>query len=431
MGRGVLRLCNVSKRFRRGLANDSLRDLIATGLHRLRLGRGPRQDDAFWALKDVSFEVKPGQAVGVIGPNGAGKSTALRLMAGILRPDEGSVEAHGRLSALIDVGAGFHGDLTGRENIYLNGAILGMRRHEIDKKLEQIVAFSGIEEFIDTPVKRYSSGMQARLGFSVAAHVDPDILLVDEVLSVGDVAFRQRCVERMREMLRLGVTLLFVTHNLEQMQEICTRTVVLDHGKLTFFGDRREAVERYLAAMHVHGRMGCPPGPKDLGHPPGSEGDSPANVLDVRFLDRDGRECVCVRPDEPLQMEIYYSLARPVTRLVVAANMRRHLGEHFVNFNSGRDACTFDAPAGNGCVRILMTALPVAGGQYYWNVRLWDHAQGVCLVETPFRFPLVVEDDGRHTGMLCIEHSWSRIESNPTEPQAPARGIVQSTRVPS
>ena len=243
----AVRFQRVSKKFRRGEIHDSLRDLLAEGLRRLtRRGRKPAEDRTFWALRDVSFEVAPGEALGIIGPNGAGKSTALRLLAGILRSDGGQIEVHGRLAALIEVGAGMHGDLTGRENIYLNGAIIGMTRAEIDRKLDDIIAFSGLEKFINTPVKRYSTGMQARLGFSTAAHVSPDVLLVDEVLSVGDVAFRHRCEERMRALVREGAALVFVTHNLEQMRHICRRTMVLDAGRTTFLGSPNEAVGHYL-----------------------------------------------------------------------------------------------------------------------------------------------------------------------------------------
>ena len=203
MGDVAVRFANVSKRFILGQSHDSLYDLIVAGVGRV-LGRRRRggDDSTFLSLSDVSFELERGDAIGIIGPNGAGKSTVLKLLAGILRPDGGTITVNGRLSALIEVGAGFHGDLTGRENIFLNGAIMGMNRREIRTKLDAIVAFAGIERFLDMPVKRYSSGMYARLGFSIASHVDPDVLLVDEVLSVGDAVFRLRCIERMQALAR-------------------------------------------------------------------------------------------------------------------------------------------------------------------------------------------------------------------------------------
>ena len=207
-------------------------------------------------MQDLSFEVKRGEAFGIIGPNGAGKSTALKILSRIMKPTKGRMVVNGRLSALIEVTAGFHPDLTGRENIFLHGTILGMTRREIESKLDQIIAFSGIEEFIDTPVKRYSSGMYARLGFSVAAHVDPEVLIVDEVLSVGDYVFQQKCVERMKEVIRNGATVLFVSHNLKSVAEFCDRCLLLEKGRTVTIGPAQEVISAYLdrsGMAHVDG----------------------------------------------------------------------------------------------------------------------------------------------------------------------------------
>src|SRR5579863_7434744 len=213
----ALRMEHVYKKFRKGEIYNSLRDLIPAMTGRMfRTSELDSKDKReFWALQDISFEVKRGEALAIIGHNGAGKSTALKILRRIMRPTKGRMVVNGRLSALIEVTAGFHPDLTGMENIFLHGTILGMSKVEIRSKLDQIIAFSGIEEFIDTPVKRYSSGMYARLGFAVAAHVDPEILVVDEVLSVGDFAFQRRCMERMKEVVRNGTCVLFVSHNLK------------------------------------------------------------------------------------------------------------------------------------------------------------------------------------------------------------------------
>jgi lipopolysaccharide transport system ATP-binding protein len=199
----------------------------------------------FWALRDVSFNVERGEAFGIIGGNGAGKSTILKLLTGIMRPNRGAIRVSGRISALIEVSAGFHQDLTGRENIYLNGAILGMTRDEIRKRFDAIVDFSGLEDFIDTPVKRYSSGMFARLGFSVAAHVDPDVLLVDEVLSVGDYLFQRKCMERMHTVIRTGATVVFVSHNLREVANLCQRSLLLEHGHVEMIGPTSEVIQAY------------------------------------------------------------------------------------------------------------------------------------------------------------------------------------------
>jgi ABC-type polysaccharide/polyol phosphate transport system ATPase subunit len=244
----ALRMEHVYKKFRKGEVYNSLRDLLPALTGRMFSQKELSKTDKreFWALQDLSFEVNRGEAVGIIGHNGAGKSTALKILSRIMRPTKGCMVVNGRLSALIEVTAGFHQDLTGRENIFLNGTILGMTRRDIETKLDQIIAFSGLEEFIDTPIKRYSSGMYARLGFSVAAHVDPEVLIVDEVLSVGDYVFQQRCMERMHSVIKGGATVLFVSHNLKAVTELCQRAVLLNHGKMVEIGPTDSVVRHYL-----------------------------------------------------------------------------------------------------------------------------------------------------------------------------------------
>jgi ABC-type polysaccharide/polyol phosphate transport system ATPase subunit len=221
---------SVSKKFRRGERHDSLRDLVpamaAAFLNRRRSSE-TLGDQEFWALRNVSFEVRAGEALGIIGPNGAGKSTSLKVLTKLLRPTTGSCMVHGRVGALIEVAAGFHPDLSGRENIYLQGAIMGMKRAEIARRFDDIVDFAGVNAFVDTPVKRYSSGMNARLGFSIAAHLMPDVLIIDEVLSVGDMAFQQRCFDRMVEFKKQGIAIVLVSHNLQAVSRLCDTAVYL------------------------------------------------------------------------------------------------------------------------------------------------------------------------------------------------------------
>jgi len=247
-GEAVLSMEHVSKKFRRGEIYDSLRDLIPAMVRKLgrRSPPGILLDKEFWALDDVSFEVRRGEAFGIVGSNGAGKSTILKLLSGIMKPTRGSITVRGRLSALIEVGAGFHPDLTGRENVYLNGTILGMTKEEIRRKFDEIVDFGGLREFIDTPVKRYSSGMYARLGFSVAAHVEPDLLIVDEVLSVGDYLFQQKCIDRMTSIVKGGTTVLFVSHNLHAVSELCQRSMLLENGKMLACGPTDDVIRQYV-----------------------------------------------------------------------------------------------------------------------------------------------------------------------------------------
>src|SRR5580704_16891065 len=244
----AIRMEHVYKKFRKGEIYNSLRDLLPALTGRMFQQRELSENDQreFWALQDLSFEVKRGEAFGIIGHNGAGKSTALKILSRIMKPTKGHMDVHGRLSALIEVTAGFHQDLTGRENILLHGTILGMSKREIESKMDQIIAFSGIEEFIDTPVKRYSSGMFARLGFSVAAHVDPEVLIVDEVLSVGDLPFQRQCVARMKEVIRSGATVLFVSHNLKIVSEFCGRSLLLEKGRTIMTGPTPRVIAAYL-----------------------------------------------------------------------------------------------------------------------------------------------------------------------------------------
>ena len=248
MSEAAVQMEHVYKKFRKGEVYNSLRDLIPALTGRMfrqgDLSKGDKRE--FWALQDVSFEANHGEAFGIIGQNGAGKSTMLKLLSRVMKPTRGSICLDGRCSALIELGAGFHHDLTGRENIYLYGAILGMTRREIAGKFDDIVDFSGLAEFIDTPVKRYSSGMYARLGFAVASHVNPDVLLVDEVLSVGDYAFQRKCVEYMKEVIRRGVTVLFVSHNLKTVAEFCQRCLLLERGRPLMIGPVEQVISSYL-----------------------------------------------------------------------------------------------------------------------------------------------------------------------------------------
>jgi ABC-type polysaccharide/polyol phosphate transport system ATPase subunit len=240
----------VWKRFRRGRTHDSLRDLVPAVFRRV-VGRGQSvQADArdFWALRDLSFEVTPGEVLGIIGGNGAGKSTTLKILNRIMEPTAGVVRTNGKIGALIEVSAGFHQDLTGRQNIFLQGAIMGMRKLEVQRKFDEIVEFSGIADFLDTPVKRYSSGMNARLGFSIAAHLEPDILIIDEVLAVGDAMFQQKAFRRIKEMATAGAPVVLVSHQLDRIAELCSKAILLEAGAVRATGTAIHCINEYLNA---------------------------------------------------------------------------------------------------------------------------------------------------------------------------------------
>jgi lipopolysaccharide transport system ATP-binding protein len=284
---------SVWKKFRRGERHDSLRDLFPAMFK--SVFRGDRReeklgDQEFWALEDVSFEVTQGEALGIIGPNGAGKSTVLKLLTKILRPSLGHSRVQGRIGALIEVAAGFHPDLTGRENIYLQGAVMGMRASEVSLKLDAIVAFAGVEAFVDTPVKRYSSGMNARLGFSIAAHLEPEVLIIDEVLSVGDMAFQERCVRRMLEFKRQGVTIVFVSHNLQAVTMLCDRALHLDR-EVRSLGTTESVLQEYLRASDRTPR-------------PATE--SRIQILGAELRRRDAGDSSVVSPGTALTLRVRY-----------------------------------------------------------------------------------------------------------------------------
>ena len=240
---------HVWKKFRRGEVHNSLRDLVPALTRRL-VGRGTQTTELsgreFWALQDVSFEIRPGEALGIIGANGAGKSTALKTLTKILRPNRGRCLVRGRIGALIEISAGFHQDLTGRENIFLQGAIMNMPPELTRKKFDEIVEFSGIADFLDTPVKRYSSGMNARLGFAIAAHLDPDVLIIDEVLSVGDYGFQRRAFERIGDLARSGIPVAVVSHQLDRIAELCTKAIVLERGRIVAEGSASDCIGTYV-----------------------------------------------------------------------------------------------------------------------------------------------------------------------------------------
>lgn len=255
----AIRTSGLGKRYRIGMRRryGSLRDVIAgkfRGLGGAGAGSGRRPTgrfagDTFWALRDVSLEVRHGEVIGVIGPNGAGKTTLLKILSRITEPTEGEAEIHGRMGSLLEVGTGFHPEMSGRENIYLNGAILGMRRREIERKFDEIVNFAGVEEFLDTEVKHYSTGMYMRLAFAVASHLEPDILVVDEVLSVGDAQFQEKCLGKMSQVAGSGRTVLFVSHNLAAVRSLCTRACLIDSGQIKMQGKPEEVISEYLASF--------------------------------------------------------------------------------------------------------------------------------------------------------------------------------------
>ena len=345
----AIRVEGLSKRYRIGVrerAHDTLggaiTDLVrrpALNLRRLRelstFDDSEDRDDVIWALNDVSFEVARGEIVGVIGRNGSGKSTLIKILSRITTPTRGRVELSGRVGALLEVGTAFHPDLTGRENVFLNGSVLGMRKREIEARFDEIVAFSEVEKFIDMPVKRYSTGMALRLAFSVAAHLEAEILLVDEVLAVGDVKFQEKCVGKMQDVTTLGRTVLFVSHNMGSVQRLCDRGILLHDGELLMNGPTREVVSGYLGlgAERLGERVW-----KEASSAPG---DDTARVHAVRVVDDRGALSTEFDVRDPVYVQMEYWVLREVERLNVTLEFRNDRGELlFMSTDDSEDAAS-------------------------------------------------------------------------------------------
>lgn len=321
--------------------------------------------ETIWALKDVSFEVAQGEVLGVIGSNGAGKSTLLKILSRITDPTEGCVKLAGRVGSLLEVGTGFHPELTGRENVYLNGAILGMKRAEIARKFDEIVAFSEIEKFVDTPVKHYSSGMYVRLAFSVAAHLEPEILLVDEVLSVGDAAFQQKCLGRMENVARGGRTVLFVSHNMAAVQSLCTRALLIDEGRVVADGKPLSIIEQYLSQVQVGN------GVFDLtDHPYEGEGV----LLDqLRVIDSTLSPTPAVTMGEALGFEIDFRSEVPLDRGEFIIAIFNNLKQRVCRFSSAQSGFFMDPEVRQGTIRCFLPQVHFTAGRYYLSTVVAGH----------------------------------------------------------
>jgi lipopolysaccharide transport system ATP-binding protein len=321
----LIQVSHLSKAYRigkRAERSDSLmgllRDTVAAPLRNWRTMRHPAtadsesSDELHWALRDVSFEVQEGEVLGVIGRNGAGKSTLLKILSRITEPTRGEVRLRGRVASLLEVGTGFHPELTGRENVYLNGTILGMHKAEIDRKFDEIVDFSGVEKFLDTPVKRYSSGMKVRLAFAVAAHLEPEILIVDEVLAVGDGDFQKKCLGQMRTMHRSGRTVILVSHQMSMVSSLCTRGIVMHNGAIRYDGDVTEAVLKYQRSDHAESNASCLFDPSAQGL---QIGDERATLIRAECLNHHGKKSLSFDLEEDIEIRMQYTVHQSLTNL--------------------------------------------------------------------------------------------------------------------
>ncbi|GIV97992.1 MAG: ABC transporter [Herpetosiphonaceae bacterium] len=355
-----------------------------TGLFRRRL-----ESDIFWALQDVSFAIQRGETVGLIGHNGSGKSTTLKLVSRILQPTSGTVSVNGRVSALLELGSGFHPDLTGRENIYLNGSLLGYSRAEMRRKMDEIVEFAEMEQFIDMPVKHYSSGMYMRLGFSIAVSVDPDILITDEVLAVGDEIFQRKCLDRIYKFKQQGRTILFVSHALGQVQNLCSRVLWFDHGRLMEDGNPVTVIDAYLQQMNQldrerleHERRNSDAA-DDTEAPAGEEaqaeqedpqrwGTREIEIVRVELLDGAEQPRKIFETGETLIMRMHYRARQRVERPVFGMGIHHRNGLHISGPNTRFAGMQIEAVEGEGVVDYMIDQLPLLDGEYLFSAAAYD-----------------------------------------------------------
>jgi len=373
----AIRAENLSKRYRIGQPSGygMLREALADWAR--RRGRRRANDegdeaDHVWALRDVSFDVRHGEVWGIVGRNGSGKSTLLKILSRVTAPTEGYVELHGRVGSLLEVGTGFHPELTGRENIYLSGTILGMSAREIRKRFDEIVAFAEVERFLDTPVKRYSSGMHVRLGFSVAAHLDPMILLVDEALAVGDEAFRKRCWTYIRGLQENGRTILLVTHSLPIVVSLCSRAAILEEGRLTAVGAPREIVNRYLHGVSEDGKGSLADDSK-------RGGSGRATVLGLEVMPCAARAGVPLRAGEALLIRLQTRAAQPLHAVIVHIGIATAAGVYVTRLSSAAAGTQFELGPQTQTIECIVSTPNLVPGDYRLNLALISGQDGEVL----------------------------------------------------
>ena len=398
---------------------------IAPAAARARLARWFRRPgEDFWAVRDVTFEVARGETLGIVGHNGAGKSTLLKLLSRITAPTTGEIAVTGRLAALIEVGSGFHPELTGRENIFLSGSILGMRRREIALKLDRIIDFAGVGAFIDTPVKRYSSGMYVRLGFAIAAHLEPDVLLVDEVIAVGDAAFQIQCHERLAELRRDGTTMLFISHDLGSIEALCDRVILMERGRLVAGGAPHAIVEEYQR-MATMGAIAAP------GDAPALSASRPARIVDVRIVDERGGEVAGVSTGHPMKCRVEYEAEEDVDDAVVEAFFYSRDGRTLhCQFTTALTGGRLALERGRGAVEFSALETGLQPGVYAVGAAIRRRQSAESIDWFYGRTLLYVQPGRLVRGFLYTPHSWQAVRPRPADVPAAAGGDAGHRRRP-
>ena len=403
----IIRLDHVSKRFT--LQHDRPRSLQELFLGMLHI-KHTRSKENYWALRDVSLEVEPGEMLGIIGENGAGKSTLLKLLSRIIEPTSGQIEISGRIGALLELGTGFHPDLTGRENVYLNGSILGFGRTDLNRLFPDIVSFSEMERFIDVPVKHYSSGMLMRLGFSAAIHLQPDILLVDEVLAVGDEAFQQRCLDRISQLKRQGVTIVFVTHDLRTVRAMCDRAIWLDDGHIHAEGNVERAIDEYMAQVYAaEGQIVHKAEAESQDEASWRWGSREAEIVRVQFLDEAGREQSTFRTGQTFTARMHFRAHQRIESPLFGVALHHANGCQINGPNTSPADYSIEAIEGDGYMDYTIHDLPLLRGTYLFSAAIYDDkaSQAYDHHHQAYTFRVAESEQlGEPYGMVHIPCDW-------------------------
>jgi ABC-type polysaccharide/polyol phosphate transport system ATPase subunit len=405
-----VRFDQVSKIYQLG-SSKSLRGAVSGLVNRWIPGRGASANETLAALKEVDLEIGRGEAVGIIGPNGVGKSTTLKLISHITEPTSGRVWVDGRVAALLELGAGFHPDLTGRENIYLNAAIMGMNRREVDKRFDSIVDFSELERFLDTPVKRYSSGMYCRLGFAVAAHAEPDILLTDEVLAVGDASFQSKCLKQMRELKDDGKTIVFVSHDLPRVRRLCSRVILLHQGQVVADGPASEVIATYTSTpQYASNLAACSVDSEPTDNIAGVQGfglqERPVSITGVGLLDSSGKPTETCSTGETLTVRINYLAHQSVDRPTFEIWFHGMDGQTYAIHSSRWDGYEIQSLQGKGFMDVTFEPLWLLPGVFDIDVAISDH-DSVSKYHWLFRVSRLQVRAGRVAdGLVYMPHRW-------------------------
>lgn len=414
MSKPIIEINGISKKYELGerFSYGNLREEFVDNIKGIFSGKKEKKEEnILWALNDVSFDVNEGEVVGIIGRNGAGKSTLLKILSRITEPTKGEINLRGRVASLLEVGTGFHPELTGRENVFFNGALLGMTKREIKSKFDEIVAFSEVEKFIDTPVKRYSSGMYVRLAFAVAAHLEPEILIVDEVLAVGDASFQKKCLGKMGDVAKSGRTVLFVSHNMAAVEKLCSKAVLLIKGNVSFIGETGDAVKKYL--LDDNGEdVNCYKINKKILE---EANNDDYEITDVKCLNENDENLKHIATGEKIKVRIYYKAKKSFSNPSFSVQIKNHYGTEIIRLNTSPiSGYIIEELFEKGFVDLVIDSMPLTSGKYFMDIGIAkEKVEWVIKVQELVELFVDFKDVygsgmalDNSKGMIVVKHKW-------------------------